>query len=175
MSIYYEKDNKRWRQGTSIVLGGRRIFNPSHEQLLAAGYEAKEPQPYVPTLQEVKARKIAAIDRYDSSTAVNGFELNGMTMWLDFDLRQKIAERLPSEKNAGRTVTTLWYGNVQFQLPIALVEAMLDRIKLYAADCYDVTASHKAAVEALQTKEEVEAYDYKTGYPDKLVFTTQSE
>lgn len=172
MTTYYEKNGKRWFGG-KITLDGRTVFNPSHDQLIAAGYEVKETQSYVPTLDEVKAQKIAELDRYDTSEAVNGFTLNGMSMWLDFDTRQKIAERLPSEKNAGREVTTLWYGNIKFQLPIALVESLLDKIKLYAADCYDVTAKHKAAVQALDTKEDVEAYDYTTGYPERLVFNTE--
>ena len=35
---------------------------------------------------------------------------------------------------------------------------------------YNATQEHIAAVKALATKEEVEAYDYTSGYPDKLVF-----
>lgn len=35
---------------------------------------------------------------------------------------------------------------------------------------YNVTEEHKAAVNTLTTIEEVDAYDYKTGYPEKLSF-----
>lgn len=174
MSTYYEKEGKRW-QGGYIILDGRTVFNPTHEQLLEAGYEQKEEQPYVRTLEDAKAEKTAAIESYDTSDAVDGFYLNGMKMWLDFNTRQRIAERLPSEKNAGRTVTTLWYGSMPFQLPIALVEALLDKIKLYAADCYDVTAAHKAVVQALESIEDVDAYDYTQGYPEMPNFSTQAE
>lgn len=41
-------------------------------------------------------------------------------------------------------------------------------IEVYAKDCYNVTATHQAEVNKLTTIEEVEAYDYKTGYPEKL-------
>lgn len=174
MNRYYTKDGKQW-YGGKITLNGRTVFNPSHEQLVAAGYEVKETQPYVPTLDEVKAQKIAEIDRYDTSEAVNGFELDGMTMWLDFDTRQRIRSRLPVEKSAGRETTTLWYGTVPVPLPITLAEQLLDSIELYATDCYDVTAAHKAAVQALASIEEVEAYDHTTGYPERLIITTTAE
>lgn len=172
MNTHYEKDGKRW-YGGRITLGDCTIFNPTHEQLLEAGYVLVEEQPYQPTLEEVKAQKTAEIDRYDTSEAVNGFELNGMTMWLDFEKREKVRSRLPVEKEAGRETTTLWYGTVPVQLPIALAEHLIDRIELYAADCFDATAAHKAAVEALETKEAVEAYDFTQGYPERLVITTK--
>ena len=39
---------------------------------------------------------------------------------------------------------------------------------MYALECFNVTASHKQAVSELTTIEEVEAYDYKAGYPKML-------
>ena len=47
---------------------------------------------------------------------------------------------------------------------------MLAALELYALASYNATQEHIAAVKALATKEEVEAYDYTSGYPDKLVF-----
>ena len=47
---------------------------------------------------------------------------------------------------------------------------MLSALEVYALQCYNVTEEHKAAVNALTTIEEVDAYDYKTGYPEKLSF-----
>ena len=123
-------------------------------------------------LELVKEAKTAEITAYDESEAVNSFELDGLRMWLPFEMRQKIAERLPTEKNAGRTTTTLWYGTIPFQLPVTLAETLLDKIKLYAADCFDVTASHKAAVEAMTDIDAVRAYDYTTGYPERPVINT---
>ena len=47
---------------------------------------------------------------------------------------------------------------------------MLYEIEVYASACYDNTARHKANVSALDSADKVMAYDYTTGYPDKLSF-----
>ena len=47
---------------------------------------------------------------------------------------------------------------------------MLSALELYALDCYNVTAAHKADIEALTTVEDVVAYDYEIDYPEKLNF-----
>ena len=47
---------------------------------------------------------------------------------------------------------------------------MLNQLELYALDCYNVTQSHIAAVKGLSDAGQVEAYNYKTGYPEQLNF-----
>lgn len=47
---------------------------------------------------------------------------------------------------------------------------MLVALEVYAGDALNVTESHKAAVNALETIEEVDNFDITTGYPDKLSF-----
>ena len=47
---------------------------------------------------------------------------------------------------------------------------MLVAIEVYAGDALNVTESHKAAVNALDSVEAVEAYDITAGYPEKLSF-----
>jgi hypothetical protein len=47
---------------------------------------------------------------------------------------------------------------------------MLNAIELYASACYDNTQSHIAAIKDLKTVEEIDAYDYRVGYPEKLHF-----
>ena len=49
---------------------------------------------------------------------------------------------------------------------------MLSSLELYALNCYNVTAQHKSSVEAMETVEELESYDYTEVYPEKLVFST---
>ena len=171
MNIYYTKDGRRW-YGGKITLNGRTVFNPSHEQLLSAGYEAHEEQPYVPTLDEAKARKIAEIDAYDTSDAVNSFVLNGVSVWLDKATRVGLMNSLNCEKAAGRTETTLWLGTTPITLPVDTAVTMLSELELYALACYNVTASHKAAVGALETIEAVNAYDHTQGYPDRPRLST---
>jgi hypothetical protein len=49
---------------------------------------------------------------------------------------------------------------------------MLSQLELYALSCFNKTAEHKAMVQSLESVEEVESYDYKTGYPEKLNLST---
>ena len=49
-------------------------------------------------------------------------------------------------------------------------EQMLAAIQLYADACFMVTKNHNLAVEALETMEDVDAYDFRTGYPERLNF-----
>lgn len=51
--------------------------------------------------------------------------------------------------------------------------SLVDRIKeqLYTLACYDTTQRHTKAISQLETKEEIEAYNFKTGYPRKLNFS----
>jgi hypothetical protein len=46
---------------------------------------------------------------------------------------------------------------------------MLGLVEVYAADALNVTESHKEAINALESIEDVEAYVF-TGYPEKLSF-----
>lgn len=171
MNRYYEKEGKRWH-GECITVQGRTIINPSHEQLLAAGYEAREGQPYVATVAEVRAQKLSEIDAYDTSEAVNSFMLDGSQVWLDKATRVGLMNSLACESAAGRSETTLWLGTRPITLEIDMATELLRSVELYALACYNVTAQHKAAVEALDSVEAVEAYDYRTGYPERPVIET---
>ena len=55
-------------------------------------------------------------------------------------------------------------------LPVDTAIAMLDAVNIYAMQCSGVTEAHEAAINALDTIEAVDAYDYTTGYPEKLNF-----
>jgi hypothetical protein len=78
--------------------------------------------------------------------------------------------RFDAEIAAGQTMTVLWNNGVSFELNIADAVQMLNAIELYASACYDNTQKHIAAVNALTTIEEIEAYDFTIGYPEKLRF-----
>lgn len=47
---------------------------------------------------------------------------------------------------------------------------MLYAIEIYASACYDNTQYHLSEVSKLETIEEIDAYDYTSGYPEKLQF-----
>lgn len=127
---------------------------------------------YKNLLDEVKAKVLAKIDVYDKSENVNSFTLDGQNMWLDKSTRVGLMNSTNIEKGAGHENTTLWFGEQSYTIPCETAIQMLSSLELYALNCYNVTAQHKSLVEAMETVEELESYDYTDGYPEKLVFST---
>lgn len=121
-------------------------------------------------LERAKAKKLSEIKAYDSSDNVNSVTLNGVKLWLNAESRARIKMRLESENALGKESTTLWYGEIGFTLNVAQAMQMLYALESYASTCYDVTQRHKNAVAEMSSVDEVNAYDYTTGYPDKLSF-----
>lgn len=119
-------------------------------------------------LEQAKMDKIAEIAAYDQSSSVNAFYLNGEQHWLDFNLRDRVFAGNERIAYKGREETSLWLDGKCFVMPIAAAQDLICTIEVYAKDCYNVTATHQAEVNKLTNIEEVEAYDYKTGYPEKL-------
>lgn len=166
---------KRWiKNGVfasdTIELNGCVVCNPTEDMLRQAGY--KEYQEPVPTeaekLEQAKADKIAEITAYDTSDKVNGFILNGLLVWLDKATRVGLMNSTTIAKVAGQEETTLWLKGIKLVVDCDKAIQLLSALEMYALECFNVTASHKAAVGELKTIEEVEAYDYKAGYPKML-------
>lgn len=175
MKRYYNQEKNVWYyEGRSITwrLDDGRIFAgvPTAEQLAEWGFVPYTPPVPERTLEIAKSEKTAEITAYDTSEAVNSFTLGNATMWISRDDRISLMNSTTILKNAGQETTTLWYGGEKYTLPCDTLIQMLGALEIYALQCYDVTEEHKAAVNALTTIEEVDAYDYTTGYPEKLSF-----
>ena len=174
---------KRWiKNGVfasdNIELNGCVVCNPTEDMLRQAGYEeyVEPPLTEKEKLEQAKADKIAEIETYDTSDKVNGFYLNGMLIpWSKNDpnspnvekrmgLRQNIADKVA----LGEENIAIWLKGMSFTMPCAQAEVLMRSIENYAYECFNVTASNKQAVSELKTIEEVEAYDYKAGYPKTL-------
>ena len=119
-------------------------------------------------LKQAKVDKIAEIAAYDTSSSVNGFMLNGLLVWLDKATRVGLMNSTTIAKAAGQQTTTLWLGGIKLVVDCDKAIQLLSALEMYAMECFNVTASHKQAVSELTTIEEVEAYDYKAGYPKML-------
>lgn len=119
-------------------------------------------------LEEAKTEKITEITAYDTSDKVNGFMLNGLLVWLDKATRVGLMNSTTIAKAAGQETTTLWLKGIKLVVDCDKAIQLLSALEMYALECFNVTASHKAAVNELTTIEEVEAYDYKAGYPKML-------
>lgn len=135
----------------------------------------EEPPHLVPTLSDAIASKVAEINAYDRSAAVNSFTLGGTEMWLSFDERARIRQSIDAYRNEDRTEMTKWFGGKAFTFPLDTWQTMLDKLSVYASEALNVTEQHKAEVSALTSIEAVEDYDYKTGYPEKLSFANTSD
>lgn len=167
--------SKRWiKNGVfasdTIELNGCVVCNPNDEQLMLAGYkEYVEPEPTVEELlEQAKAQKIAEIDAYDTSPAVNGFILNGERVWLDKATRVGLMNSTSITKAMGQPTTTLWLGESKMEVPCDTAIQLLSALEMYALECFNVTAAHKKAVSELTSIEEVEKYDITAGYPAQL-------
>lgn len=120
------------------------------------------------TLEKAKKAKLEAIFAYDTSSDVNGFLLNGNKVWLDKATRVGLMNSTTIAKATGQKTTTLWLGGAKLVVDCDKAIQLLSALEMYALECFNVTASHKAAVGELTTIKEVEAYDYKAGYPKML-------
>ena len=118
------------------------------------------------TLEEWKAKKLADIDEYDSSTAVNCFYYNGNPMWLDRETRASLRNTIESLTIVGRETLSIWYGETQITLNINVARQLLAVLEVYATDCYNVTVQHKIAVEQLMSINAVMNFDITADYPE---------
>lgn len=120
--------------------------------------------------EATKRSKLESISKYDTSDNVNQFFYNDMPLWLNKETRVGLMNSTNILKSAGYETTDLWFEDIHVTLPCDTVIQMLGALEIYALQCYNATAQHLSAVKALETIEEVEAYDYTTGYPEKLRF-----
>lgn len=116
----------------------------------------------------MKKAMLAYIEKYDASSSVNSFLLNGMEVWLDKATRVGLMNSTTIAKAMGQEKTTLWLGSYQLEVDCDKAIQLLSALEMYALECFNVTAAHKKAVSELDNIEAVLTYDYKSGYPEKL-------
>lgn len=119
-------------------------------------------------LEAAKTQKLSDISAYDTSSAVNGFVLNGQTVWLDKATRVGLMNSTNIAKAMGSETTDLWLGGTKLTVGCDKAIQLLSALEMYALECFNVTAAHKKAVEGMKTVDEVLAFDYTKGYPEKL-------
>lgn len=134
-----------------------------------AEYEAWRQKHDAAELAYAIRSKVAEIEAYDTSDKVNGFILNGMTVWLDKATRVGLMNSTTIAKASGQQTTTLWLGEVKLEVDCDKAIQLLSALEMYALECFNVTAAHKKAVSELTTIKEVEAFDVTADYPQQLV------
>ena len=173
---------KRYKKGSefykgSVILNGKRIFNPCVSDITAAGYVEYITPETARTLEDAKREKINAINLYDISDNVNQFFLNGSPLWLTKEERSNLIN------SANAKAITLKGDDISYEIwlagdnPIkitsnsAQVIQMVSAVEAYAFDCRNVTQEHKSNVQAATTIEDADAYDNEVNYPNKLKLT----
>lgn len=119
-------------------------------------------------MSAAKTAVLSEIETYDASSSVNGFTLNGTTVWLDKATRVGLMNSTSIAKAMGQTTTTLWLGDVKMVVDCDKAIGLLSALEMYALECFNVTAAHKKAIAEMSTVEDVLGYDYTKGYPEQL-------
>lgn len=120
-------------------------------------------------LRRAKDTVLADIKKYDTSSAVNSFMLNGQKVWLDKATRVGLMNSTTIAKAMGQATTTLWLGEAKLVVDCDKAIQLLSALEMYALECFNVTAAHRKAVNEMTTLEDVLGYDYTGGYPQKLI------
>ena len=121
-------------------------------------------------LAYAKKQKLADIDAYDQSDAVNSCTLNGKQRWLDVSLRQSLAYTAKVRKEKGHDNLTVWFGTESEVIPIEQALDMLNQLEVYAKQTNNVTHEHKAEVGSMESLVDVEDFDVSKDYPSKLEY-----
>lgn len=164
-----------------LIKDDMQIFNPTEEMLLEEGWiehvSTLDPEPTEKDLlEEAKLNKILELEDYDSSSEVNicyitlgDFE---MPYWADKTERSSLKTAVQNCISLGRELYRLDLRDkgVSMNISCEALLQMLAALEVYAVDCYNKTTDHIFAIKALETIEEVEAYDFTIGYPEKLRF-----
>jgi hypothetical protein len=128
------------------------------------------------TLEQAKDEMKRKINEYDISENVNGFIIHdtinhvSFNGWFTAEERSNYKSSIDAAKLLGLETLSFFVGNVLLNVTPAQAEFMLAQIQLYADQCYIVTKQNKIAVDALDTIEEVDAFKYDSGYPEKITF-----
>lgn len=121
-------------------------------------------------LSLVKGHKQNEITEYDNSANVNSFVIGGLPMWLSWEQRSRLISSINAIEADGGTEMTKSFAGIDYTFTTVQWRQMVNIVEAYAGRCQTVTEEHRQTVNALTTVEEVEAYDYTTGYPEKVNF-----
>ena len=163
--FFFDHSERPYGEGTQYMAVAADVDYPEEE-----GKEDDIDEVKALALPAVKDYRIAQIDNYDRSSAVNTFFLGTLPMWLNVSERQQLATQISANEAIGRESMTKWFGGFEFAFPIDAWKQMLVALEVYAGDALNVTEAHKSEVAAIEDTDEAIAYDFTQGYPEKLVF-----
>lgn len=163
-----------------IIKDGFQTINPTEEMILADGWVEYTIPTYNPSEEELvktyKIQKLQDLYSYDESSEVNDCiiikdnqELHYWANKTDRDsLKGVVRDYISLGKEKYRL--DLRELGIYLTIPCELLLGMLAQLEVYAAECYNKTTDHTFAINQLTTVEEIENYNFRTGYPEKLTF-----
>ena len=177
MKLYKKENQIKSLNRIVIIKDDMQTFNPTEEMVLADGWEEWIAPELTPEqiLSNAKADKKREIDDYDTSHNVNEFYLNGEPMWFDKSMRGDLRFRFEAELKAEKENTVLWHNGHEHVLSLSDAMQMLYSLEVYASECYDNTQRHLIAIRSVDNMDDLAAYDYTAGYPEKLRFDYERE
>ena len=104
----------------------------------------------------------------DNNATQPSASADGWKVWLDKATRVGLMNSTTIAKAAGQYETTLWLGDIELVVDCDKAIQLLSALEIYSLECFNVTSSHKAAVNKLDNIDAVLTYDYREGYPEKL-------
>ena len=127
-------------------------------------------------LSALKNLKIEELMSYDESEEVNDciimYQGQELHYWASKDERNDLKNAVRDCVAMGRIEYRLDLRDkgISITLPCELLLQMMAALEVYAVDCFNVTTDHEFAIRACVTMDEVESYDFRRGYPEKLTF-----
>lgn len=108
---------------------------------------------------------LAQSNIYDQSDNVNSFIYKGNKYWLD--KQQRSCMKTVAE--SGLKEIEIVFGDIAIVLPSEFVKQFILQLEAYAYKCFVITAKHQKAIKSLDNIQDIINYNYKAGYPDKIV------
>lgn len=134
-------------------------------------WDMKLNPPYERTVEDARRELLRKIEQYNVSENVDSFIVNDqITTWFTVQERLNYKQSIEAAKLLNIQALSFYIGDIKMDIAPDIAEQMLAMIQLYADQCFMVTKMHTLNVEKLSTIEEIDSYDYKSGYPERLNF-----
>lgn len=114
--------------------------------------------------------KKEAIYNIYNNEEIKSFTINDITVWFDVEKRSYLKNLIDSAKLLEQEIISFYVDDLLVNIKVSEAEIMLAKIQLYINDCDIISKQHELNIDKLTTIEEVDSYDYTTGYPEKLHF-----
>lgn len=172
MTKKYIKDGIIYNNINKLKANSKIYINPTESIILSAGYSIYEETELSKEelLNSAKEEKCDFVTRYGLSEELNSCVVNNLSVYIPSDSRIRLRNLINAEIAVGNTEMSQWFNGVCFTYSLEEWDQMLNEYISYLHNVQNTIEMHKANINALTTIEEVQNYDYKVGYPEKLSF-----